>query len=85
VLAFPERGGDRELGWIQSLGVISRYRRRGLGEALLRSAFRELHARGMRAVGLGVEAENATGALRLYERVGMRQVSRLDNWILDLG
>jgi ribosomal protein S18 acetylase RimI-like enzyme len=38
----------------------------------------------VRRVGLGVDTENETGALRLYERVGMRAVRQGDNWTLDL-
>jgi mycothiol synthase len=84
LLAFPERAGDRSLGWIDSLGVRPRWRRQGLGHGLLRTALHELHARGLRRVGLGVDAENATGALRLYEGVGMVVVRHWNNWTLDL-
>jgi ribosomal protein S18 acetylase RimI-like enzyme len=83
-LALPERAGDTELGWIESIGVRQRWRRRGLGEALLRAAFAELYSRGLRRVGLGVDAGNETGALSLYERVGLHPVSRGDNWVLDI-
>jgi mycothiol synthase len=79
-LAFPERVGDPELGWVSILGVRRPWRRRGLGEALLRRAFRELHARGLRRVGLGVDAESPTGATRLYERAGMRVAVRSETW-----
>jgi mycothiol synthase len=64
----PERGGA---GWVGALGVRPRWRRRGLGLALLRHAFREFHRRGQPRVGLGVDAQNPTGATRLYERAGM--------------
>jgi mycothiol synthase len=84
ILALPERAGDRTLGWVESLGVRPDWRRRGIGTALLRAAFRELHARGLRQVGLGVDAENETNALHLYEGVGMRVLRRGDNWVLDL-
>ena len=84
VLAWPQRGSDESRGWIGTLGVRERWRRRGLGEALLRTAFAALHARGLKRVGLGVDAENVTGALRLYERAGMRKVGQTDNWILDV-
>jgi ribosomal protein S18 acetylase RimI-like enzyme len=57
--------------WVSILGVRSPWRRRGLGEALLQQAFHDLYARGRRRVSLGVDAENTTGATRLYERVGM--------------
>jgi mycothiol synthase len=83
-LTFPDSPGEPDLGWISVLGVGPSFRRRGLGEALLRSALCELHARGIRRVGLGVDTENETGALRLYERVGMRAVRQGDNWILEL-
>lgn len=62
-------------GWIGALGVRSRWRRRGLGLALLRHAFREFHRRGEPHVGLGVDAANPTGATKLYERAGMRVIS----------
>ena len=48
------------------------YRRRGIAEALLKTAFAELYRRGERRVGLGVDAESPTGATRVYERAGMR-------------
>src|SRR5262245_1741345 len=60
------------LGWVRVLGVLPEYRRRGLGQALLRHAFAEFARRGFDAVGLGVDAENPTGAVRLYEGAGMR-------------
>jgi ribosomal protein S18 acetylase RimI-like enzyme len=53
------------------LGVRKPWRRRGIGLALLRQAFREFHRRGERTVALGVDAENPTGATRLYEHAGM--------------
>jgi mycothiol synthase len=66
------------MGWVDVLGTRRGYRRRGLGDALLRHAFRELYVRGARRVGLGVDSENPTGATRLYERVGMRVASQAD-------
>jgi mycothiol synthase len=59
------------LGWIRILGVIPIYRQRGLGQALLRHTFGEFARRGFDAVGLGVDAQNPTGAVRVYERAGM--------------
>jgi mycothiol synthase len=61
-------------GWIGALAVLKPWRRRGIGFALLRHAFHEFHRRGESHVGLGVDAENPTGALDLYERAGMRVV-----------
>lgn len=63
------------LGWIRILGVMPEHRRKGLGHALLLHTFGEFARRGFSAVGLGVDGENPTGAVRLYERAGMH-VSR---------
>ncbi|MBK9925561.1 MAG: GNAT family N-acetyltransferase [Anaerolineales bacterium] len=59
------------VGWVNTLGVLRPWRKQGLGLALLRHSFGELYRRGQRMVGLGVDAENLTGALRLYESAGM--------------
>ena len=59
------------LGWVRILGVLPEHRRRGLGQALLGHTFAEFASRGFRAVGLGVDAENPTGAVSVYERAGM--------------
>ena len=60
-------------------------RGRGAGEALLRRSFALFAGRGIRRVLLAVDAENATGATALYERVGMRVVGRFDWWERPLG
>lgn len=69
--------GDPGFGWVGILGVLPAWRRRGLGTALLHQSFGEFRSRGATRVGLGVDAENVTGAVRLYERTGMR-VHRLN-------
>ncbi len=66
------------MGWIRALGVRPPWRRRGLGRALLIHAFGELYARGKRRIGLGVDAENTTGAVGLYERAGMHVAWQAD-------
>jgi ribosomal protein S18 acetylase RimI-like enzyme len=84
VLAYPQRGGDTTLGRVGTLGVRREWRRRGLGATLLQRAFAALYDRGLSTIGLGVDAENPTGALGLYERAGMRKLRQSDNWVLDL-
>ena len=64
------------LGWVRVLGVMPEYRKQGLGQALLRHTFAEYTRRGFDRVGLGVDAENPTGAVRVYEHVGMRVVRK---------
>jgi mycothiol synthase len=62
---------ERDMGWVGSLGVLSEWRRKGIGLALLRHSFQEFHQRGKERVGLGVDAQNLTGATRLYRKAGM--------------
>jgi ribosomal protein S18 acetylase RimI-like enzyme len=59
-------------GWIEEVGVREPWRGRGLGTLLLRHAFASLAETGLHEVRLNVDADNGTGATRLYERVGMR-------------
>jgi len=67
-----------DLGWIRLLGVRRSWRNRGLGRALLLKAFEAFRQRGFARAGLGVDAESATGANRLYERAGMHVSARFD-------
>lgn len=61
--------------FLKDLAVRPDMRRRGLGEALLRHCFATFAARGAPHLDLKVELDNPTGAIRLYERVGMIRVS----------
>jgi ribosomal protein S18 acetylase RimI-like enzyme len=64
-------------GFIKDVCVAEPFRRRGLGEALVREALCLFLARGADAVELKVEAANPTRAWALYERLGFRIVERL--------
>lgn len=57
--------------WVGTLSVRRQWRKLGLGLALLRTTFREMQQRGKNEVGLYVDAQNLTGALRLYQKAGM--------------
>jgi mycothiol synthase len=70
-LCRPQSHYDADRGWVSAIGVRRPWRQRGLGLALLRHAFNEFYRRGKCKVGLGVDAQNLTGALRLYESAGM--------------
>jgi ribosomal protein S18 acetylase RimI-like enzyme len=52
--------------------VLGSYRKKGLGEALLRRAFAAYAAKGRDKAGLGVDMANPTRAARLYLAVGMK-------------
>jgi mycothiol synthase len=62
----------QETGWVSQLGVRQPWRKNGLGLALLLASFGEFYQRGVHTVDLGVDAENPTGATRLYRRAGMQ-------------
>jgi mycothiol synthase len=65
---------DGPRGWVSDLGVVSAWRRRGVGGALLRHALAEFRRRGFTEAGLEVDAGNETGAVRVYERAGLHAV-----------
>ncbi len=69
---------DPDMGWVSTLGVLRDYRHQGLARALLLHGFGQFYQRGQKRVGLGVDTQNLTGALRLYESVGLR-VARQTN------
>lgn len=79
-------GFDRgDLGWVSRLGVRASARGRGVARALLMESFARMHDSGLRRVELGVDAENASGATRLYESVGMRTVLHYELWRTAVG
>jgi mycothiol synthase len=83
-LCLPDLAEDPEAGYVGELGVRADRRGEGLGLALLRQTFVEFHRRGKRRVSLHVDAENLTGAVRLYTRAGMTPDPRLVVWERDL-
>jgi mycothiol synthase len=64
-----ERTGLK-VGWIRSLGTRRAWRKRGLASALLVTSMRAFQSAGLEYAGLGVDAQNPTGALSLYEALG---------------
>ena len=69
-------------GWIQQLAVDKAYRGRGLGRALLQECFRRFHGVGYRRCGLSTDSR--TGALGLYEHVGMHVRSSFTRYTKQL-
>ncbi len=76
--------GDAEMGWVSSLGVLREYRQQGLATALLHQSFGEFYRRGKKRVGLSVDAQNLTGALSLYQRVGMHMARKYNLYEKEL-
>jgi mycothiol synthase len=83
-LCRPRSYDDQEMGWVGELGVLRPWRKHGIGLALLRHSFNEFYRRGKRKVGLGVDAQNLTGALRLYESAGMHVQQAFDQYEKEL-
>ena len=79
-----KRNGRNE-GWIGVLGTRRGFRGRGLGRAMLISGLQQLKAAGVDTAKLIVDAENSSGALRLYESVGFRKVHTQIIYVKDLG
>ena len=60
---------DRTEGYVHSVAVHRKYRHRGIARALLRQAFLGFHRQGRRTCALWTHS--GTGALTLYQRIGM--------------
>ena len=67
-----------EIGWLEHVAVRRAWRGRGVASALIVASLHALRERGMAVASLGVDGENLTGALRLYEGLGFR---RHKTWI----
>jgi mycothiol synthase len=61
-------GLDR--GWLASVFTRRPWRRRGLASALIARSLARLRERGVTSAALGVDADNPSGALGLYEGLG---------------
>jgi mycothiol synthase len=70
-------------GYVGSLGVLRAWRGRGIAQALLHRVFTDLAGRGSPEVTLGVDASSPTGAVALYEKMGM--TVRFEFRTYDLG
>jgi ribosomal protein S18 acetylase RimI-like enzyme len=72
-----EYGGENK-GFISILGVALEYQGLGIGEALLQTGISHCATKGYDSVELNVDTGNETGALKLYEKVGLKPES---SWI----
>jgi mycothiol synthase len=70
-----QRQGIAE-GIINELGTRHPWRKRGIASALVCASMRAFKATGLDYAGLGVDTENQTGALGLYERLGFKVIRR---------
>ena len=69
---FPEENAELGIqrGWLGSVFTRRPWRGRGLARALIGRSLELLREHGMTSAALGVDADNPTGALGLYEAAG---------------
>jgi mycothiol synthase len=69
---YPDENADLGIlrGWLGSVFTRRPWRGRGLARALIGRSLQLLRERGMTSAALGVDADNPTGALGLYEAAG---------------
>ena len=67
-------------GWLGSVWTRRRWRRRGLARATIARSLEILRDRGMTTAALGVDADNPSGALGLYEQGGFEVDFRSTAW-----
>lgn len=87
IWAEENEGLGVKRGWLERISVRRQWRRRGLARAITAESLRRLRAAGMEEAMLGVDSENANGALGLYEGLGFEVHSRSAAYRrpLDLG
>jgi GNAT superfamily N-acetyltransferase len=78
------RNGIKE-GWVAELGTRRPWRKRGLATTLLCATMRAFQAEGLDFATLGVDTQNPTGALGVYERVGFAPVKRFIAFAKSIG
>ena len=76
LLGLTQDARNPAAGYIDTVGVRQRYRRRGLATAMLKHSLAMFWDRGIKRVNLDVDGESLTNAVALYERVGMRVYRR---------
>ncbi len=73
---------DADEIWVDKLAVDREFRHRGIARALLQAAFVRSFNRGYSWTSLSTDSR--TGALSLYERIGMRIHRSFTQYVLDL-
>jgi mycothiol synthase len=70
----------RKLGYTETISVRRPWRRKGLARALLARSMKLHRDLGMTQTALGVDTQNPSGALKLYESMGYRVVAQSTNY-----
>jgi len=75
----------RSRGHTQNLSVSPKWRRRGLGRALLAESLRMMREKGLEEASLDVETQSTTGELHLYESMGYEIHRNFAHYAKQLG
>jgi mycothiol synthase len=71
---------NRKRGWTEDISVRRPWRKRGLASTLIAQSLHMLKDLGMQEAALGVDTQNLSGALRLYERMGFKPDKRFTDY-----
>ena len=74
----------RKRGYTEGISVRRQWRKRGLATGLITRSLKMFQEMGMTEAALGVDTQNLSGALQLYERVGFRQVKQSTTYRKEL-
>jgi len=81
VLSFIDQDQNekfgRKRGYTENICVRRPWRKQGVAKALIAMSLKALKERGMTEAGLGVDAENISGALQLYKYMGYQVIKRM--------
>jgi len=75
---------DVKSGFVSGIGVLSAYRRRGIGTRLMLRGLKALKAKGMTSATLDTEDTNPTRAITLYEKVGFQVLQEYVTYTKDI-
>lgn len=81
--AYFDVTGRRE-AYVAKVGTLREHRGKGIAAALLGSCLHAYAEAGYDEASLGVDAENPTGALGVYQRAGFEVESRWSNYFLTM-
>lgn len=80
---YNEQAGQRR-AWIQIIGTLREWRGKGVASALIAHALAAFRDQGFDTTGLGVDADNPTGAVSVYTRAGFETFLRSATYALPL-
>ncbi|MEW1840243.1 GNAT family N-acetyltransferase [Nonomuraea angiospora] len=77
------RRGERQ-AWIQIIGTLREWRGKGVASTLIGHALATFGDQGYESAGLGVDADNPTGAVSVYARAGFEITRRSTTYALPI-